>query len=333
MRRRWIGVLLFLVTIAAVFVGWGMHQQQLSPLAKEVEYSLPFRVSSDTPIVFPRTVPDRLIADLDALTYIRHGEADRARARSYIVQQLRSAGWQVQEQPFGNGGINLVAERPGTDSRAGVVLLGGHYDTVEDSPGADDNATAVATLLEAARLFQQEPTPRTLRLVFFDLEEAGLLGSEFYVQQLQNEPNFHGAVILDMLGYSCDTPGCQTFPSVLPVAPPTDRGNFLGVIGDQGHPGLTESFTDANQPELPQVITLSVPTMGRFTPDLVRSDHAPFWRSGRGAVLVTDTANFRNPHYHKPTDTLETIDRDFFLGSAQTVINALAILLQGAVGG
>ncbi|MBD1849679.1 M20/M25/M40 family metallo-hydrolase [Leptolyngbya sp. FACHB-711] len=332
MRRRWLGVLLFLVTIAAVLLGWGLHPQRFLPLAREVEYSSPFRVSSDMPLVLPRSNSDRLIADVEQLAFVRHEAADRARARSYIMQQLQSAGWQVQEQPFGEGGVNLVAERPGNGSTAGVILLGAHYDTVEDSPGADDNATAVATLLETARLFQQKQTPRSLRLVFFDLEEAGLLGSEAYVQQLQSEPTFDGAVILDMLGYACQTPGCQTFPSVLPIAPPTDRGNFLGVIGDQGHPALTQSFTDANRPNLPQVLTLSVPTMGRFTPDLVRSDHAPFWRSGRGAVLVTDTANFRNPHYHQPSDTPETIDRDFFLGSAQTVINAIAILLQGAIG-
>lgn len=332
MRRRWIGITLFLVTIAAIVLGWQLHQRRLIPFASEVGYLQPQRVFSDVPIVFPKSNPDRLIADLDALSYVRHEVDDRARARSYIMQELQAAGWQVQEQPFGEGGINLYAERLGTDPSAGVILLGGHYDTVEESPGADDNATAVATLLEAARLFQKEQTPRTLRLVFFDLEEAGLLGSEYYVQHHQSDTDFHGAVILDMLGYSCNTPGCQTYPSVLPIAPPTDRGTFLGVIGNQGHPSLTESFTDANQPDLPQVITLSVPTMGRFTPDLVRSDHAPFWRSGLGAVLVTDTANFRNPHYHQPTDTLETIDRNFFLGSAQTVINALAILLQGATG-
>jgi hypothetical protein len=331
MRRRWLGVLLFLVTIAAILLGWGMHQQRLFPLAREVNYSQPLRVFSDKPIVFPRSNPDRLIADLNELSFVRFEADDRARARRYIVQQLESAGWQVQEQFFREGGVNLIAERPGANSTAGVILLGAHYDTVAASPGADDNATAVATVLEVARLFQKEQTPRALRLVLFDQEEVGLLGSEAYVQQL-SEPNFHGAVILDMLGYACDTPGCQTFPSVLPIAPHTDRGNFIGVIGDQGHPALTSSFNDANQPELPQVLTLSVPTMGRFTPDLVRSDHAPFWRSGLGAVLVTDTANFRNPHYHQPTDTPQTIDRDFFLGSAQTVMNALAILLQGATG-
>lgn len=333
MRRRWLGILLFLITIAAILLGWAMHPQRLKPQAREVDYLQPLRVFSDTPIVFPRSNPDRLMADLNNLAYVRYAAEERDRARRYIVRELESAGWQVQEQPFGEGGVNLLAERPGTDPTAGVILLGGHYDTVHDSPGVDDNATAVATLLEAARLFHKEQTPRTLRLVLFDLEEAGLLGSEAYVQQLQSDSTFHGAVILDMLGYACDTPGCQTYPPVLPVAPPTDRGNFLGVIGDQGHPALTESFADANQPNLPQVVTLAVPTMGRFTPDLVRSDHAPFWRSGLGAVLVTDTANFRNPHYHQPTDTLETIDRDFFLGSAQTVINAIAILLQGATGG
>lgn len=104
----------------------------------------------------------------------------------------------------------------------------------------------------------------------------------------------------------------------------------MAVIGNQGHPALINSFTQSTRPTLPQVLTLAIPTLGDFTPDLVRSDHAPFWKNGLGAVLVTDTANFRNPHYHQPTDTLETLDREFFLGSAQIIINAVTTLLQGS---
>jgi hypothetical protein len=268
----------------------------------------------------------RLLVDVEALTFERYAEADRARARDYIAQALEAAGWITQFHEFG-GGVNLYAERSGTDPAAGTILLGAHYDTVEVSPGADDNATAVATVLEAARLLKQ-PTARTLQLVFFDLEEQGLLGSRPFVAEKVEKQTLRGAVILDMLGYACEQSGCQTYPP-LPIQPPTDRGNFLAVLGDQGHPELIDSFVQPQtQPDLPLVLTLPIPTLGGFAPDVVRSDHAPFWKKGIGAVLVTDTANFRNPHYHQASDTFDKLDPNFLVGSAQTVINAVARLLQ-----
>ncbi|HEY9697924.1 MAG TPA: M20/M25/M40 family metallo-hydrolase [Trichocoleus sp.] len=328
MKRQWITLLLFLITLLGILLSWNWRHVQHFPQMIPASYPQPVEVFSDTPISFPPVNADRLLSDLKNLSFPRSAEADRQLARRYILEQLEAAGWKPQMQRFENG-INIYADRPGTDPNGSVILLGAHYDSVESSPGADDNATAVATTLEAARLFQKEQTLRTLRVVFFDAEEKGLLGSIAYVEQLEEPAKLQGAVIMDMLGYRCNEPGCQTYPSVLPVKPPNDRGNFLAVIGDQGHPALTDSFTDANQPGLPQILSLSIPTFGGFTPDLVRSDHAPFWRAGIGAVLVTDTANFRNPHYHQPTDTIDTIDRSFFSGSAQTVINAIAILLQG----
>ncbi len=278
-------------------------------------------------VELPRAIPERLLADLKALSFQRYEETDRAQARLYIQQRLEVAGWDVRQQPF-TGGINLIAERSGSDPSLKAILLGAHYDTVEGSPGADDNATAVATVLEAARLLKQL-TPRPLQLVLFDLEERGLLGSKPFVAQLPPE-SLQAAVILDMLGYRCDQPGCQSYPELLPIQPPTDRGDFLAVIGDQAHAELLQYFTPQAQGQsgLPPTLTLAIPTLGGLAPDLVRSDHAPFWKRGIGAVLVSDTANFRNPHYHQPSDTLETLDPDFLIGSAQTVINAVAQMLQ-----
>lgn len=280
----------------------------------------------------PTVDSQRLLNDLESLTFNRYAETDRAKARRYILRALHKAGWTAQEMPFTSGthsGVNLYAERPGSEPSAGAILLGAHYDSVERSPGADDNATSVAIVLEAARLLSAA-TPRTLKLVFFDLEEIGLLGSQAFIEDPSQQENLQGAIILDMVGYACHEAGCQSYPPVLPITPPTDRGDFLAVIGNQGHPALIDGFTQSTRPTLPQVLTLAIPTFGDFTPDLVRSDHAPFWKKGLGAVLVTDTANFRNPNYHQPTDTLETIDREFFLGSAQVIVNAVTALLQGS---
>jgi Peptidase family M28 len=312
--KRWIWLMLVIVTALGVLLNW--HPAPPSPRASNVELVRPA-------MTHPIVDAQRLLSDLDALTYSRYTEADRTKARRYIIQSLQDSGWTAQEIPF-EGGVNIYAEKAGTGS--GSILLGAHYDTVERSPGADDNATSVATVLETARLFNS-PTPRTLKLLFFDLEEAGLIGSQAFVTNLAQTDDLKGTVILEMLGYACAEAGCQSYPTMLPVPPPSDRGDFLAVIGNQGHPALLNSFT--SQTSLPPVFTLAVPTLGDFTPDLVRSDHAPFWKKGLGAVFVTDTANFRNPHYHQPTDTVETVDREFFLGSAQIIVNAVTNLLQG----
>ncbi|MFM7424430.1 MAG: M28 family peptidase [Elainella sp.] len=362
MKRWWFGLLVF---AAVLVLGWrqpslsqlvgpqGVNQQVNQFVDQLVGLFQPAVAPVSDPASAPRSDParspvqqvdlaveaERLLSDLEALTVERYSSQARQQARDYIRQQLEAAGWTVQEQPFENG-INLYAERLGSDVAADTVVLGAHFDTVEGSPGADDNATAIATLLEAARLFKGA-SPRTLQLAFFDLEEQGLLGSKVFVKQLAQPDRLRGAVILDMLGYRCTEPGCQNYPP-LPIQPPTDRGDFLAALGDQGHPELLASFThpafgqlmptDKTQPAasvgLPQVLTLAIPTFGGFAPDVVRSDHAPFWKAGLGAVLITDTANFRNPHYHQPSDTIATIDREFFVGAAQTVVNAVATLLQ-----
>ncbi|HEY9629197.1 MAG TPA: M28 family peptidase [Coleofasciculaceae cyanobacterium] len=322
MKSRSLLLILLAITILISLVGWNWYQDTARSPAL-AEYSQP-------QIALPQVNAQRLWADVATLAVRRFEESDRQQARDYITQELQKAGWTPRLQPFtaqGFSGINIWAERSGTQPQLGAILLGAHYDTVADSPGADDNATAVAIALETARLLSQSPaTPRSLQLAFFDLEEAGLIGSTAYVDNLQPEA-LQGAVIMDMMGYTCSIAACQSYPP-LPIQPPVDTGEFLAAIGDQGHPLLTESVSRASQANLPQVLTLSIPTLGGLTPDLVRSDHTPFWKKGIGAVLLTDTANFRNPHYHQPSDTLETIDRGFFVGSAQIVINSVIDLLQ-----
>lgn len=324
MKKLWTAAAILVATAIVIVWQWQPLLQRSLVLLQPA--ALSDQVLPAAPLELPAVSSDRLFADLQTLTFRRYNAADRQRARDYIQQELTAAGWLPQLQPFENG-VNIYAEQAGSDPKAGKILLGAHYDTVEAAPGADDNATAVATLLEAARQLANQPIRRTLQLVFFDLEEQGLLGSQAFLKMVPAN-QVQGAVILDMVGYSCDEPGCQTYPPLLPIQPPTDRGNFLAALGDQGHAELLESFIQPTQIEAPPILTLTIPTFGGLAPDLVRSDHAPFWDKGIGAVLITDTANFRNPHYHQASDTLETINPGFFVGSAQIVINAVARLLQ-----
>ncbi|MFB2876393.1 M28 family peptidase [Floridanema aerugineum] len=277
-------------------------------------------------ITAPKVNTHQLIAHIKALNFERYEDISRSQTREYIINNLKKSGWSPTLQTF-DFGVNVVAEKPGSNPEAGTILLAAHYDTVIGSPGADDNASGVATVLEVARLLSKFPTARTLKIAFFDLEEKGLLGSSAFANQTENLSNLQGAIVLDMVGFACHTPGCQQYPPGLPITPPSDKGDFLAVIGDAESPQLLAAFNNKNSPNLPPVITLPVPFKGVATPDLLRSDHAPFWLRGIGAVLITDTANFRSPHYHKPTDKPDTIDQEFFTGVAQIVANATATLL------
>ncbi|KAB8332365.1 M28 family peptidase [Scytonema tolypothrichoides VB-61278] len=283
---------------------------------------------------------DKLFAHVLRLNFTRNTPPERSRTRAYITTELKKMGWKPKLEKFPDG-VNIFAEKPGTDKNAGAILVGAHYDTVYFSPGADDNASGVAVTLEIARLFGSRPTPRTLQLAFFDKEEAGLLGSKAFVTNKKHLENLQGVIIMDMVGYACHTRGCQKYPTTLPVTPPSDKGDFLAVVGDTEHLPLLNAFQNSQMlppisfdkatsggSTLPSVLTLPIPLKGLLTPDTLRSDHAPFWYQGVGAVLVTDTANLRTPHYHQPSDVPATIDREFFAGAAQIVVNATSKLLE-----
>ncbi len=293
-----------------------------------------WRAAAESLARTPRAPPsasvdaERLMADVHTLAFPRHAPADRARARAFIAARLRALGWTPVELPFATG-VNLQTERPGP---GGTLLVSAHYDTVAGSPGADDDATGVAALLELARHFAAHDGPRGLRLVFFDREEAGLEGSRAYAARDELVAGLVGAVSLEMLGVACRAPGCQRFPPDLPLAPPSDRGDFLAVVGSAEHPPLLAAFAAASAPGRPRVLALPVPDRGRSLPDTRRSDHAPFWDRGLGAVMVTDTADLRFPHYHTQFDVPSMIDPAFFAGATAIVIDAVATLT-GSSGG
>ncbi|MCC3404806.1 MAG: M20/M25/M40 family metallo-hydrolase [Microcoleus sp. PH2017_10_PVI_O_A] len=338
----WIA-LFILVALAAA--GWGSDSWQRFSAVPAVSIDRTIHTSqnpSPSPLTAekdavnaPKIDASRLWKHAETLAGERVEERYRTFTRDYISQQLKTFGFSPKLQEFDRG-INVFAERKGTDSKAGAILVAAHYDTVPQSPGADDNATGVAAVLEVARLLGSRPTLRTLQVAFFDREEIGLLGSLAFAGSEVRLKNLQGAIVLDMIGYACRTPGCQQYPEGLTAQPfleasgvtSPDKGEFIAVIGDAEHPLLLRTFAESGNTDLPPVVALPVPLKGVLTPDVLRSDHAPFWYKGVGAVLVTDTANLRSPHYHQSTDTLANIDRPFFTGSAQIVVNAAAKLLE-----
>ena len=315
-------LILFLLLL---LLGMGLVSSKFFVAPKPVSAPIEIKQKVAAPPVVstPKVSETYLFKHLQKLQGDRSTNKNRTDTRNYITASLKNLGWSPSLQSFTDG-INIVAERPGKSPTTGTIIVAAHYDTVPDSPGVDDNASGVATLLEIARIFSNLSTPQTLKLVFFDAEEIGLRGSLAFTANKANLANLNGVVVMDMIGFACYTPNCQKYPPGLPVFAQRDRGDFLAVVGDAEHLQLLNAF---NGNKLP-VITLPIPLKGLFTPDVLRSDHAPFWYQGIGAVLVTDTANLRSPHYHQSSDTVANIDRAFFTGAAQVVVNATHRLLQ-----
>ncbi|PZO55451.1 MAG: peptidase M28 [Phormidesmis priestleyi] len=352
MAKRSKFFLIVMVLVISIMIGGGPLYRLMAafPFAADVD-SVPVAAdvskgSSPAISLDLRVDEVRLMAHIDAIAQPRHTPTQKAAARRYIITQLIDYGLIPIEQPYAQAdltGTNIVVTIPGADPLAETIVLSAHYDTVEDSPGADDNGSAIATLLEAARIFSPEAQrsqpdavklPNTLKLVFFDQEEqqsdgSGLLGSLAFTNSAENMAGVKGAVILDMVGYACHTPGCQRYPMNLPLSNLPETGDFLLAVGQSTHTDLMDAFVQSEQTNEPLVLSLPVPQATlRLFPDLLRSDHAPFWNKSIPAVFVTDTANFRNPNYHSAQDTRDTLDLPFFKGSAQHVVNAVATLLQ-----
>ncbi|MEH2084113.1 MAG: M28 family peptidase [Nostoc sp.] len=339
--RKWIWLMLLVLMAVAIVGSRGstFFEQRSSPTIVE---SIPVKTPEAQPEskevdITLQVSPDKLLTHIQKLNFQRYTTKERLLTRTYITTELKKVGWKPKLEQFSDG-VNIFAERPGTNKAAKAILVAAHYDTVALSPGADDNASGVAVVLEIARLLGSRPTPRTLQLAFFDKEEAGLLGSQAFVSKTARLQNLGGAIVMDMVGYACYTTGCQKYPTGLPITPPSDKGDFLAVVGDTEHLPLLNAFQNSHnipsialnkqQVNLPAVLTLPIPFKGLLTPDTLRSDHASFWYQGVGAVLVTDTANLRTPHYHKPSDVPTTIERSFFTGAAQIVVNATSALLE-----
>jgi len=214
-----------------------------------------------------------------------------------------------------------------------LLIVGAHYDSIPGSPGADDNASAVAALLELARwigprLRSGGPYRARLQLVAYDLEEDGLIGSFVHSGVLERAGTLlHGMIALEMLGYTDSRPGSQGLPPPLaPLYP--DVGNFIGVVGNDASRGLLQFVTEAMKgvPGLP-VEFLAVPGTGFILGETRRSDHASFWDRGYPALMITDTSFFRNPHYHQASDTPETLDYLFLARVTIGVCEAVQRLL------
>jgi aminopeptidase YwaD len=297
---------------------------------------------------------DRLRADVARLAVPRHPraspEALRA-AEDHIAGELGAAGLRVERQPFvwrEQTLHNVLGTLDGTDPARPWVVVGAHFDSVPHSPGADDNASGVAAMLEVARVLGRERLPATVQCVGFNLEEVqnplggiyfgdgvhaigtSRIGSRAYARMLRSRGQaVAGVLVLEMLGFTAPH---QAVPAAVHLIKKMPKlGNFLAAVGDAASGALLETFARAAEGIVPAV-TLAVPLKGWLVPDTRRSDNARFWDEEYQALMVTDTADLRNPHYHRATDTAETLDYDFLERATVAVLRTVREMAGGEMG-
>jgi Zn-dependent M28 family amino/carboxypeptidase len=257
------------------------------------------------------------------------GQRRLAAVESFIEKELRSYGLDIESDYFSFRGAKFrnVIGRTGPQRGASLVIVGAHLDSVTGTPGADDNASGAAVLLEAARLLARTRLRSQVLFCAFNLEELNMIGSSHFAKQLKAAgAKLSGMVSLEMVGYTDSRPGSQKYPAGLAWLYP-DRGDFIGLIGNWNSGSFLRLFArQMRQVTGLPVETLSVPGNGAFIPAVRLSDHSPFWDQGYPALMITDTAFFRNPHYHGPTDTLETLNIDFMARVCEGVIRGVLAL-------
>jgi hypothetical protein len=245
-----------------------------------------------------------------------------ADAAAFVEGEFRKAGYAPRRLPYDQG-VNLEAELRGSDE---IVILGAHYDSVTGSPGADDNASGVAALLAIARRFAREKPARTIRFVAFANEEPPFfttqqMGSWAYAQQCRQRGDKIVAMIsMDAIGFYSDAEGSQHYPAMLEALYPS-RANFIAFASNLHSRALLQHCVEVFRRHA------TIPSEGGALPEEISgigwSDQWSFWRFGYEAVMVTDTALFRNPHYHTRSDLPDTLDYERL---ARTTEGLLAIM-------
>jgi Zn-dependent M28 family amino/carboxypeptidase len=254
--------------------------------------------------------------------YEQEPENNRLTAH-WIARQLHSYGY---ETAFQGDYANVVARaRESVASRADAcILIGAHYDSVPGCPGADDNASAIAAMLACAKALAEHAPGSPVGFVSFNREEDGLLGSTDFVERVVADKSItvREAHILEMVGYCDHRPASQSIPPGLPIKVP-DAGDFLGILANKDSTASASAILQTAKTYRPDFPVLSLKVYGgieTLVPVLGRSDHAPFWKAGIPAVMWTDTSEFRNRHYHRETDTPDTLDYDFLRAVTQILI-------------
>lgn len=281
--------------------------------------------------------------DLGKIAIPRHPGASPEGLRAtadFIDRELRTSGYTTTRQPVERQGQrfdNVLAERRPDGARdPETVVLCAHHDAVAGTNGADDNGSGTAGLLAIARALSTTRLQRRLLIASYTLEEQGMLGSEAHVAALS--PEERGRIVavfnLEMIGFRSRAPGSQRYPkevtTLLPGRALSTTGDFIGVLAlSDASLGLAALESARSSVPSLKVESITLPRfVARLSPDLFRSDHASFWNAEIPAIFIGDSAEFRNPNYHQPSDRLETLDLDFAAEVSSWVMEAIRALIE-----
>lgn len=312
-RKTLIGLALTLLLVLTIFACAGgymllmpgrSHNGPLPPLTAE-QTALSGRLRADVELLAGK------IGERNTLSY-----SSLVLAGEQIGARFQELGLPVRRESYrleGREMANIEAELRGTAHPEEIVVLGAHYDSVPGSPGANDNASGVAALLQIARQLRKAKPARTLRFVAFVNEEppfflSGIMGSQVYARRARQRGDQVVAMLsLETIGYYSDRPGSQQYPAPFGSFYP-DTGNFIGFVSDLGSRQLLRraigTFRQTTQfPSEGLAAPAGIPGIGW-------SDHWSFWQQGYRAIMITDTALYRYPHYHDRSDTPDKLDYD-----------------------
>ncbi|MBI4358701.1 MAG: M20/M25/M40 family metallo-hydrolase [Candidatus Omnitrophica bacterium] len=247
----------------------------------------------------------------------------------YVKETLAGLGYEIELDLFSfEGGRfeNIIGRKKGGVSEERIIV-GAHFDTVPGSPGADDNASGVAVMLELARMLADRKWNHTVEFIGFHMEEWNMIGSDAYAKKLRaRNVQVRGMISLEMVGFTSDQPKSQKMPAGFGLFYP-DVGNFIAIVGNvRSWKFLNRFKAKMKETEGLPVESLIIPFNGIFLYATRWSDHSPFWDQGYPALLITDTSFYRNPHYHGPSDTIDTLDLDFMQSVTRGVAKALVAL-------
>ena len=259
-----------------------------------------------------------------------------------ISKVFSSLGYTSNTVNFTSGsfnGENIIGQQNGVFGDNKTIIFDAHFDAVPVSPGADDNASGIAAVLEAARILKQVEFAHQIEAIAFDLEENGLLGSRNYAANITTGKQIEGVVNFEMIGYFSTQPNSQNLPTGFGTLFPTQtasiiadssRGNFITNVYNNTSSGLGSTFIQSASNCVPnlKVVGLEVPGNGSLAPDLRRSDHAPFWDKNIPALMLTDGADFRNQNYHTANDKKGTLNFGFMTEVVAASVATIANLAQ-----
>lgn len=318
-----LGILIFAllgVYRTMIWIPGQSYRGELPPLTA-AEEQLAAQLQIDVTAI--ASYPHNYVSYDELLKVTDYIEGELATTTPNVERQNYSA----QSQTFSN----LIAEVPGQRHPDEIIVVGAHYDSVVGVPGANDNGSGVAAVLALARHFAQQPSDRTLRFIAFANEEPPFfwtenMGSLVYAKRAKEQgDNVVGMLSLETMGYFDDAPGSQRYPiGILDRIYPI-QGNFISFVGNLASSDWVRQVVK----QFRQVAQF--PSEGAILPNAVAgagwSDHWSFWQQGYPALMVTDTAPYRYPHYHTPEDTPDKLDYEHLarvVMGLQKVIERLA---------